>query len=148
MASAIDQVLSAAECLGVDLCCEAIAAAELCASCACQLPDRLPDSVYSWVQANPHGRTPTRSSWWFRPSVGCARRASCASFGRSQETGLSGWLKWTIFYRDWDGPAPGAHPLCLLDQAQRSPAGRRSGYETRSAASRNDGTQERVGEVA
>lgn len=45
MASAIDQVLSAAECLGVDLCSEAIAAAELCASCAGQLPDRLPDSV-------------------------------------------------------------------------------------------------------
>jgi hypothetical protein len=33
MASAIDGVLSAAEYLDVDLCCEAIAAAELCACC-------------------------------------------------------------------------------------------------------------------
>lgn len=55
MASAIDEVLSAAEFLEVDLCCEAIAAAELCACCAGQLPDRLPDNVYCWVQANPHG---------------------------------------------------------------------------------------------
>jgi Domain of unknown function (DUF4259) len=45
MASAIDEVLSAAEFLEVDLCCEAIAAAELCACCAGQLPDRLPDNV-------------------------------------------------------------------------------------------------------
>jgi Domain of unknown function (DUF4259) len=55
MASAIDEVLSAAEFVEVDLCCEAIAAAELCACCAGQLPDRLPDNVYGWVQANPHG---------------------------------------------------------------------------------------------
>jgi hypothetical protein len=41
MASAIDDVVSAAECLEVDACCEAIAAAELCACCAGQLPDRL-----------------------------------------------------------------------------------------------------------
>ncbi len=55
MASSIDEVLSAAEFLEVDMCCEAIAAAELCACCAGQLPDRLPDNVYGWVQANPHG---------------------------------------------------------------------------------------------
>lgn len=55
MASAIDEVLAAAEFLEVDLCCEAIAAAELCACCAGQLPDRLPDHVYGWVHANPHG---------------------------------------------------------------------------------------------
>jgi Domain of unknown function (DUF4259) len=54
MSSAIDEVLGAAEYLEVDLCCEAIAAAELCACCAGQLPDRLPDNVYGWVQANPH----------------------------------------------------------------------------------------------
>ena len=55
MASAIDEVLGAAEYLEVDLCREAIAAAELCACCAGQPPDRLPDNVYGWVQANPHG---------------------------------------------------------------------------------------------
>jgi hypothetical protein len=54
MAAAIDEALSAAEFLEVDLCCEAIAAAELCACCAGQPPDRLPDNVYGWVQANPH----------------------------------------------------------------------------------------------
>jgi hypothetical protein len=55
MASALDEVLSAAEFVEVDLCCEAIAAAELRACCAGRLPDRLPDNVYGWVQANPHG---------------------------------------------------------------------------------------------
>jgi hypothetical protein len=55
MASAIDDVASAAGFLEVDACCEAIAAAELCACCAGQLPDRLPDNVDGWVQANPHG---------------------------------------------------------------------------------------------
>jgi len=55
MASAIDDVISAAGFLEVDVCCEAIAAAELCACCAGQLPDRLPDNVDGWVQANPHG---------------------------------------------------------------------------------------------
>jgi hypothetical protein len=55
MASAIDDVLSAAESVDLDLCCEAIAAAELCACCAGQLPARLPDNVHGWVQANPHG---------------------------------------------------------------------------------------------
>lgn len=55
MASAIDDVVSAAEFLEVGACCEAIAAAELCACCAGQLPDRLPDNVDGWVQANPHG---------------------------------------------------------------------------------------------
>ena len=55
MASAIDEVLSAAEFPEVDLCREAMAAAELCACCAGQLPDRLPDNVYGWVQANHHG---------------------------------------------------------------------------------------------
>jgi hypothetical protein len=55
MASAIDDVLSAAEFLEADVCCEAIAAAELCACCAGLLPNRLPDNVDGWVQANPHG---------------------------------------------------------------------------------------------
>jgi hypothetical protein len=54
MASAMDDALSAFEFLEVDTCCEAIAAAELCACCAGQLPNRLPDNVQEWVQANPH----------------------------------------------------------------------------------------------
>jgi hypothetical protein len=55
MASAIDDALSGADHLEGDASCEAIAAAELCACCAGQPPDRLPDSVHRWVQANPHG---------------------------------------------------------------------------------------------
>jgi Domain of unknown function (DUF4259) len=55
MASAIDDVVSAAEFLEVGACCEAVAAAEPCACCAGQLPDRLPDDVDGWVQANTHG---------------------------------------------------------------------------------------------
>jgi hypothetical protein len=54
LASAIDDVLSAAEFLELDPCCEAIAASELCACCAGQLPARLPDNVDRWVQAKPH----------------------------------------------------------------------------------------------
>jgi hypothetical protein len=55
MASAIDHAVSDAEHLEGDASCEAIAAAELCACSAGQLPDRLPDNVDGWVQANPHG---------------------------------------------------------------------------------------------
>lgn len=55
MAAAFDDVLSAAEEPELDASCEAIAAAELFACCAGQLPERLPDSVSRWVQANPHG---------------------------------------------------------------------------------------------
>lgn len=55
MAAALDDVLSAPACPEVDACCEAIAAAELCACCAGQVADRLPDNVQFWVQANPHG---------------------------------------------------------------------------------------------
>jgi hypothetical protein len=55
MASAIDHAVSAAEHLEGDVACEAIAAAELCACCAGQPPERLPDNVDGWVEANPHG---------------------------------------------------------------------------------------------
>jgi hypothetical protein len=55
MAAAIDEAISAADDLEIDPSCEAIAAAELCASCAGHPPDRLPDRVHGWVQANPHG---------------------------------------------------------------------------------------------
>jgi hypothetical protein len=55
MASAIDDALSSADHLQGDVSCEAIAAAELCACCAGQPPDRLPDNVDGWVQTNPHG---------------------------------------------------------------------------------------------
>lgn len=55
LAEVIDDVLGAPEALEADLCCEAIAAAELCACCAGQLADRLPDNVLAWVRENPHG---------------------------------------------------------------------------------------------
>jgi uncharacterized protein DUF4259 len=55
IATAIDDALSAAEKPELDLCYEAVAAAELFACCADQLPDRLPDNVAGWVEANPHG---------------------------------------------------------------------------------------------
>jgi hypothetical protein len=55
MAAAIDEAISAAEDLEIDPASEAIAAAELCACCAGQLPERLPDRIEGWVQANPHG---------------------------------------------------------------------------------------------
>jgi hypothetical protein len=54
IASAIDHALGDADYLELDAACEAIAAAELSASCAGQAPARLPDRVRGWVDANPH----------------------------------------------------------------------------------------------
>ena len=54
IASAIDHALGEADYLELDASCEAIAAAELSASCAGQAPARLPDRVRGWVDANPH----------------------------------------------------------------------------------------------
>lgn len=54
MAAAIDDLVSAADDIEVDLCCKAIAAAELCASCAGQFAARLPDHVVVWAQTHPH----------------------------------------------------------------------------------------------
>lgn len=55
MATAMDDVLSDADSPEADLCREALAAAELCASCAGQVPERLPDNILAWVEENPHG---------------------------------------------------------------------------------------------
>ena len=54
IASALDHALGDADYLEADASCEAIAAAELSASCAGQAPARLPDRVRRWVDANPH----------------------------------------------------------------------------------------------
>ena len=54
IASAVDNALGEAEDLGLDASFEAIAAAELSASCAGQAPARLPDDVRRWVDAHPH----------------------------------------------------------------------------------------------
>ena len=55
MASALDDALSDADYLEVGMSCEAIAAADLCACCAGYPPERLPDNIHAWIQANPHG---------------------------------------------------------------------------------------------
>jgi Domain of unknown function (DUF4259) len=54
IASALDTALADADYLGLDAACEAIAAAELSASCAGHAPDRLPDQVRHWVNGHPH----------------------------------------------------------------------------------------------
>ncbi len=54
IASALDTALGDADYLGLDAACEAIAAAELSASCAGRAPDRLPDDVRRWVDTHPH----------------------------------------------------------------------------------------------
>lgn len=54
IASALDQAMGEADELDLDASCEAIAAAELSASCAGQVPARLPDRARRWVDANPH----------------------------------------------------------------------------------------------
>ncbi len=54
IASALDVAVGEPEHLGFDESCEAIAAAELSASCAGQPPARLPDNVSYWVDTHPH----------------------------------------------------------------------------------------------
>ena len=96
MASAIDEVLSAAEFLDVDLCCGAIAAAELCACCAGQLPDRLPDNVYGWVQANPHEPHADEIDLAVEAVSRVRDESELRDAWRPRETVLSGWLKWMV----------------------------------------------------
>jgi hypothetical protein len=52
--AALDDALSDADYLDVELSSAAVAAAELSASCAGQPPARLPDHVRRWVEAHPH----------------------------------------------------------------------------------------------
>jgi hypothetical protein len=54
IASALDSALGQADYLGIDASCEAIAAAELSASCAGHAAEGLPDHVRQWVDAHPH----------------------------------------------------------------------------------------------
>jgi Domain of unknown function (DUF4259) len=54
IASAPDIAAGDADYLVLDAACEAIAAAELSASCAGHAPDRLPDGVRRWVEGHPH----------------------------------------------------------------------------------------------
>jgi uncharacterized protein DUF4259 len=54
IASALDTALGDADYLGLEAACEAIAAAEVSASCAGHAPNRLPDQVRRWVEGHPH----------------------------------------------------------------------------------------------
>jgi len=54
IASALDGAVGEWEYLGLDQSCEAIAAAELSASCAGHASARLPDNVSYWVDTHPH----------------------------------------------------------------------------------------------
>jgi len=54
IASALDGAVGESEYLGLDQACEALAAAELSASCAGHASARLPDNVRYWVDTHPH----------------------------------------------------------------------------------------------
>ena len=54
IASALDSAVAESEYLGLDESCEALAAAELSASCAGHASARLPDNVRYWVDTHPH----------------------------------------------------------------------------------------------
>lgn len=54
IASALDSAVGESEYLGLDESCQAIAAAELAASCAGHPAARLPDRVSYWVATHPH----------------------------------------------------------------------------------------------
>jgi hypothetical protein len=55
MAAAIDEALGSAEVLDLTLSRVTLAAAELLACCAGQMPERLAPSVHAWVEENGHG---------------------------------------------------------------------------------------------
>jgi Domain of unknown function (DUF4259) len=52
--SALDDALAEADYLEFDAACVAVAAAELSASCAGEVPEVLPDHVRRWVSEHPH----------------------------------------------------------------------------------------------
>lgn len=54
IASALDLALGEADYLDLDPACQAIAAAELSASCAGRTPEHLPEHVLRWVQTHSH----------------------------------------------------------------------------------------------
>lgn len=54
IAAALDDALSESDHIDLSVACEAIAAAELSASCAGQPPERLPDPIHRWVGTHPH----------------------------------------------------------------------------------------------
>ncbi len=54
IASALDHAVGEADFLDLDASCQAVAAAELSASCAGHPPERLPDRVQRFVEANAH----------------------------------------------------------------------------------------------
>lgn len=54
IASALDGAVGEPQCLNLDESSEAIAAAELSASCAGHASARLPDNVSYWVETHPH----------------------------------------------------------------------------------------------
>jgi Domain of unknown function (DUF4259) len=54
IASALDDALAEAGYLELDAACEAVAAAELSASCAGVVPDAVPDHIRRWVSEHPH----------------------------------------------------------------------------------------------
>jgi hypothetical protein len=93
MVSTSDLGVGAAETLDIEVCCEAIAAAELCARCAGQLPD----NVDRWVEANPHGPHANEIELAAQAIHGCVRRASCVSSGTTQKTAFVGWVTWIIW---------------------------------------------------
>jgi hypothetical protein len=54
IASALDEALAEAGYLELDSGCAAVAAAELAASCAGEMPDDLPDHIRRWASEHPH----------------------------------------------------------------------------------------------
>lgn len=54
IAGTLDDALSEADELELELSCEAVAAAELCASCAGHEAEHLPDHIRRWVAGHPH----------------------------------------------------------------------------------------------
>lgn len=107
MASAIDDALSDPDHLDGEASRQAIAAAELCACCAGHPPDRLPDNVHGWVQANPHGPHADEVEL----AAQAVTRVREESELRDQWEGTGDWSRWLAEVND------------LLSRLGRSSAG-------------------------
>jgi hypothetical protein len=138
IASALDSAVGESEYLGLDESCEALAAAELSASCAGHKSARLPDNVRYWVDTHPHQPHDSEIDQTVQRSSASARKASCATIGTGASTGTSGSGKSTTSSHVWNSlgaasrprsrhkqlpvgrPCGPHHPACLLPRVKRA----------------------------
>jgi Domain of unknown function (DUF4259) len=114
IASALDSAVGESDYLSLDQSCEAIAAAELSASCAGRASDRLPDNVRHWVDTHPH----QPHDYEIDQAVHAVQRVRTESeprdyWDRSVDRDTGGFVKSTISSRVWSSLGPASYGEAL-----------------------------------